>query len=479
MIEGYVPKDQRKKVLLLSDDIRFFSGIATMAREMVIGTCHKYNWVNLGGAGIHPDHGKVFDISQATSQLVDVPDPSIFVFAINGYGDRETVMRLIKDQKPDILLLITDPRYWIHIFKAEHEIRKKIPIVYLNIWDDTPAPLYNKPYYESCDALMAISKQTYNINKIVLGEKAKDKIIEYVPHCINTKLFFPIDQSNIDLNNKLQIFKERVTEGKSYDFIFLYNARNIRRKSVSDLILAYKLFCDEVGKEKSYKCLLLLHTDAVDENGTDLPAVIEYVNTDGANIKILEQKFSPEEMNLLYNISDVTCLVSSNEGWGLSLTESMMVGKMIIATVTGGMQDQMRFEDENGKWLDFDINLPSNHFGTYKKHGEWAVPIYPNNISLIGSPLTPYIYDDRADFRDIKKALLEVYNLTPEERDRRGMLGRQWVLSDESMMTANKMCDNVLKTLDKLVSTWKSRSEYEFIKFEKLKSKKSPHKLIY
>jgi hypothetical protein len=74
---------------------------------------------------------------------------------------------------------------------------------------------------------------------------------------------------------------------------------------------------------------------------------------------------------------------------------------------------------------------------------------------------------------------LEVYNLTPEERDRRGMLGRQWVLSDESMMTANKMCDNVLKTLDKLVSTWKPRSEYEFIKFEKLKSKKSPHKLIY
>ena len=139
----------------------------------------------------------------------------------------------------------------------------------------------------------------------------------------------------------------------------------------------------------------------------------------------------------------------------------------------------MRFEDENGKWLDFDINLPSNHFGTYKKHGEWAVPIYPNNISLIGSPLTPYIYDDRADFRDIKKALLEVYNLTPEERDRRGMLGRQWVLSDESMMTANKMCDNVLKILDKLVSTWKPRSEYEFIKFEKLKSKKSPHKLIY
>ena len=51
---------------------------------------------------------------------------------------------------------------------------RKIPIVYLNIWDDYPAPRYNEAFYESCDALlMGISKQTVNINKIVLGEKAE------------------------------------------------------------------------------------------------------------------------------------------------------------------------------------------------------------------------------------------------------------------------------------------------------------------
>ena len=53
----------------------------------------------------------------------------------------------------------------------------KLPIIYLNIWDDYPAPMYNKAYYESCDLLMGISKQTVNINKLVLGDKAKIKLL--------------------------------------------------------------------------------------------------------------------------------------------------------------------------------------------------------------------------------------------------------------------------------------------------------------
>jgi hypothetical protein len=51
----------------------------------------------------------------------------------------------------------------------ERELRQKMPIAYLNIWDDVPYPMYNRAFYESCDLLMAISKQTYNINKWVMG----------------------------------------------------------------------------------------------------------------------------------------------------------------------------------------------------------------------------------------------------------------------------------------------------------------------
>ena len=66
----------------------------------------------------------------------------------------------------------------------ENEIRKTIPIIYLNIWDDLPSTtMYNEEFYESCDALFGISKQTVNINRqLFLGKKGKNKVIRYVPH---------------------------------------------------------------------------------------------------------------------------------------------------------------------------------------------------------------------------------------------------------------------------------------------------------
>ncbi len=89
--------------------------------------------------------------------------------------------QIIEMEKPDAIMLITDPRYFFWLFSIENEIRKSIPITYLNIWDDYPAPHYNKAFYEACDLLMGISKQTVNINKLVLGDKAKNRIIKYVP----------------------------------------------------------------------------------------------------------------------------------------------------------------------------------------------------------------------------------------------------------------------------------------------------------
>jgi hypothetical protein len=61
------------------------------------------------------------------------------------------------------------------------------------------------------------------------------------------------------------------------------------------------------------------------------------------------------------------------------------------------MQDQMGFEDEDGNWFEPTPEIPSNHTGRYKKHGNWAFPVYPTNRSLQGSPKTPYIWDDRCN----------------------------------------------------------------------------------
>jgi glycosyltransferase involved in cell wall biosynthesis len=476
MKEGYIPQSERKKIFLLCDDIRFTSGIATMAREIVIGTAHHFNWVNLGAAINHPDQGKRLDLNDDTNKHAGIDDASVILYPITGYGDSLLVRQIIEIEKPDVLMIFTDPRYWTWLFQMENEIRKKIPIVYLNIWDDMPAPLYNESYYESCDGLMAISKQTLNINKIVLGDKVKDKILDYVPHGINENIFYPIKDEKQISEVKKKIFGDR-----EYDFILMFNSRNIRRKQVPDTLAAFKLFLDKLPKEKADKCAFILHTQPVDEHGTDLYAVRDMLFNDDQieQVYFSDLRLSSPDLNLLYNISDAVILLSSNEGWGLSLTEGMMCEKMIIANVTGGMQDQMRFVDENDKWIEFDENFCSNHFGKYRKYGEWAQPVWPSSVSIQGSVPTPYIYDDRVDFTYASDAIRKVYNLGKEERKRRGKLAREWATSNEAMMTAANMGKNVIKHIDNVLKTWKPRYKFELIKVESYKRKHIRHKLVY
>jgi glycosyltransferase involved in cell wall biosynthesis len=479
MIEGYIPKEQRKNILLLTDDIRLNSGVANVGKEIVLHTAHRYNWYNLGGAINHPEVGKIFDISEDTNQHLGITDSSVFVQPNNGYGNPDLIRQLIKDKNIDVIFLITDPRYFTWLFQIENEIRKKTPIVYLNIWDDYPAPMYNKSYYESCDLLMGISKQTVNINKLVLGDKAKNKIIEYVPHGMNTDFYYPIPEDSPEVK-EMEKFKNQLLGGRESDFILFFNSRNIRRKQIPDTLLAWKYFIDQLPKDKAEKCQFVLHTDLVNEAGTDLLAVRDYIfGSDYPNIIFSPSKLSAKHLNYFYNIADAQILLTSNEGWGLTLTEALLAGTPIIANVTGGMQDQMRFEDENGNWFTPDAEVPSNHTGRYKKHGKWAFPVYPNNRSLVGSPQTPYIWDDRCRPEDATERIMELYNMSRKERKALGLEGHKWATGDEAGFTAKHQGERVIKNLDKLFDTWTPRNHYEFIKVSEVQEDKLPHKLLY
>ena len=477
MVEGYIPKADRKKILLLCDDIRMHSGVATMAREFVMNSAHHFNWYNLGAAIKHPEEGKVLDLSSDINKTLGLEDASVFVQPNSGYGDASKIRDLLKTQKPDAIFIFTDPRYWVWLFEIEREIRSQIPIFWLNIWDEYPAPLYNRVYYNSVDVLMAISKQTKNINKLVLGEQAENKIIEYVPHGINDKVFFPIDEKS-ELYPTLLEFKKKTIPIDDLEFMVFFNSRNVQRKHPADTILAYSLFCDKIGKEKAKKCALVMHTAAVDNNGTDLRAVKEaFCDPEYVNVYFSQQKLSPQQMNLMYNSADVNILISSNEGWGLSLTEAMMTGTMIIGNVTGGIQDQMRFENEKGEWIDFDADFPSNHRGTYTKCGEWAEPVFPSNISLAGSVPTPYIFDDRVSPEDAADAILKVYELGKEERTKRGLKGREWVTSEEAQMTGKTMTNNIIKVMEKGFNNFKPRPAFDLVKVEDPQPNYIKHKL--
>ena len=473
---AYIPPQDRKKIMLICDDIRVPSGVATVGREVVIHTAQHFNWVNIGGAINHPDAGQRLDLSEDTNKNTGLTNSSVIMYPVNDYANPDILRQLIKIEQPDAIMLITDPRYFIWLFAMENEIRKSIPITYLNIWDDYPAPLYNKAFYEACDLLMGISKQTVNINKLVLGKKADNKILRYVPHGLNHEIFKPIDKNDPELKE----FKKHLFKNKEYDFALLFNSRNIRRKQIPDTLLAYRYFIDTLPVEQAKKCCLVLHTERVSDHGTDLDAVIELIlNGEQYNVVFTDSKFDPNGMNKLYNSTDCQILLTSNEGWGLSLTEAILAGNPIIANVTGGMQDQMRFEDEEGNWFTPSAEIPSNHTGKYKKCGEWAFPVFPTSRTLVGSPQTPYIWDDTCRPEDAAKQIAEVYNLSSEERKTKGLAGREWALGSEAGFTGEHQGARIIEAFDTLFSTWKPREKFELINTNETEDRVINHNLLY
>ena len=159
----------KKRILLLSDDMRMSSGVANQSKELILNTIHHYDWVQIAGAVNHYESGKIIDMCQAANQYTGRNDCYLKLYPTNGYGNEDLLFSVIFSEKPDAVLHFTDPRFWGWLYQVERKVREKIPLTYLNIWDSLPYPMWNKPFYECCDALFSISKQTMNINKWVLG----------------------------------------------------------------------------------------------------------------------------------------------------------------------------------------------------------------------------------------------------------------------------------------------------------------------
>jgi len=458
----------KKKILLLSDDLRMASGIATVSKELVLGTVHKYDWFQVGAAINHPEAGKVLDVSEDIQKTYGIADASVKILPWNGYGNADLIRQLINAEKPDAIVHFTDPRYWTWLYDIEHEIRQNVPLLFYAIWDDLPDPLYNRNFYESCDWIGCISRQTYGIIKRLSAldtkptwKPKKDWQVGYVPHGINTNIYKPAEVS--------AEFRKEILGGKDYDFVLYWSNRNIRRKQPADVIVAFKRFCDKIGKEKADKVCLVMHTQPVDENGTDLPAVIDVMAPD-CNIIFSEKRRPQEELNLIYNIADVTINIANNEGFGLATAESVMAGTPIIVNVTGGLQDQCGFEVD-GKLLTAEDYIKIGSLHEWRKWegkaipGSWVTPVWSRALALAGSVPTPYIWDDRVDIEDVAEAIEKVYNTPKEVRKTNGLEGREAFINQMGLTHTN-MCQTLVDGIESTFENWKPRERFEVFKIK-------------
>lgn len=464
MIEGYIPLAKRPKILLLSDDLRMPSGVGNVSRDIVLGTAHKFQWAQLGAAVQHPEMGKIVDTSKALADQAGIDEAYCRIYPYNGYGDPGILRTLIQLEKPDAILHFTDPRYWVWLYQMEHEIREHIPILYYHVWDDLPFPKYNENFYRSCDFISCISRQTYNIVKQVWKKSPPDSWqIQYNPHGVNPKQFYK--QTEPDALERIAKMRDNMVGGEPVDFVVTYNNRNIRRKMTGDVVLAFREFVLGLPEAQRNRCVLLMHTQPIDENGTDLIALIRDVAPE-IRVVFSAERVAVQTLNDIYAVSDVVINLASNEGFGLGTAEAMMAEKMVIVNVTGGLQDQCGFKNEKGEYLhedrEYNADWGSNHDGRFLAHGEWVLPVFPTSRALIGSPQTPYIFDDRASWVDAANAIRQIYDMSPEERARRGKAGRDYLLAEG--FTIEAMCERMADGITTTLNEWTPRKRFEMIK---------------
>ena len=346
------------------------------------------------------------------------------IHPVDGYGTQDLVRSIVRTEKIDMIWIMTDPRFWGWLWEIDDEIRAVCPIVYYHVWDNYPYPTYNRQHYLSNDAIATISKVTDDIVKNVAPEVKR----KYIPHAVQSEIFKPLDNSEI-----MQLRKETTIPDDK--FVFFWNNRNARRKQSGSLLFWYKELIDRVGKDKT---CLIMHTDLKDPHGQDLEKIIEKLDMTNGEVLFSTTKFPSEHLAKMYNMADCTINVSDAEGFGLATLESLSCGTPIIATMTGGLQEQVTDGEQ--------------FFG---------IGIEPASKAIIGSQEIPWIYEDRVCGKDVVDAMQKMLEMPQEERQKLGEAGRQHVLKNYNFETFEKTWVDWVSEIMKESGSWSDRKNYQ------------------
>ncbi len=411
--------NKKIKILTISDHPLSPSGVGNQSRYMIEAMLKtgKYQFICLGGAVKHNDYR-----IQKTQEWGD----DFIIIPVDGYGTQDLIRQLLKQQKPDILWFMTDPRFYGWLWEIEDEIRCNVPMVYYHVWDNKPYPKFNKPYYASNDVIATISKVTDDIVRNVTPEVE----CHYIPHGVDMGIFKKYPDEQVSAFRK-RVFPNDVNK----KFTVFWNSRNARRKNPGSVVWWFNDFLKVVGKDKAR---LLMHTDPKDPHGPDLEAIISELGLTNGEVMFSPGRVGPQDLAAFYNMADVTVSLSDAEGFGLSTMESLACETPIIVPRTGGLQEQVK--DDAG-----------NHFGV-------ELPIASQMI--VGSQEVPFIFEDRVNKDDFVNALVKLFNMSQEERELLGKNGREHLEKNYNLDVLMNKWDQLFTSIHEKHGSWENRKNY-------------------
>lgn len=419
--------DQKIKVLTISDHPLLPSGVGTQTKYMIeaLLKSEKFQVLSLGGAVKHPDYTPARTPEHGDNWVI-VP--------VDGYSNPEQLRGHILGYKPDIVWFMTDPRFYEWLWQMEDEIRENVPLVYYHVWDNYPYPVFNDRYYNSNDVVVSISKVTSDIVRTVAPEVKEI----YLPHAVPPNLFYKMESA------KEKAFLREVKKSQNVDdkFVIFFNSRNARRKQTGSLLFWYRDFVEKVGRNKT---CLLMHTDINDPHGQPLEYLVGHLGLERGEVMFSKEKLPPDQMRTLYNVADCTICISDAEGFGLSANESLACGTPVIATKTGGLQEQVSDGEK-----------------------DFGVGIEPSSKAVIGSLQVPFIYEDRVCKEDVVNAMMKMYEMSEEDRQELGRLGMEHIDKNYNFKKMQESWVQIMESVYEEHGSWETRKNYknrwEFIK---------------
>ena len=411
----------KNKMLALSDHALSTSGVGTQSRHLFEGLIKKKNWTirQFGAALKH------------TNYETTVVNEDLIIKPIDGFGNPDLLRVSLATENPDILFIFTDPRFFIWLFEMEDEVHQICPIAWWHVWDNDPRPAFNDLMYESTDLINCHSHHTYTRVSPVFPEKTN-----FIPHALPKEMFFQMDKEKIKSYKKTLLGDQNQNK-----FIAIWCNRNAKRKRPGDVLWSWKMFLEKLEKETGNRdALLIMHTDPEDQEGPNLFSNAEILGIK-ENVFFSRDRIGFEEMNILYNISDVCINISYAEGFGLSTLEAMQTGTPIVAIKTGGLTRQVvdhRDQTENGVALDVEFK------------------------TLVGSQSVPYIYEDYVSCETVSKAIFKIFSLDNDEKE---TLSKKVKSYAESEFDIQKTVDLWDSTMTDVIKNWKEKyKRWELIK---------------
>jgi glycosyltransferase involved in cell wall biosynthesis len=205
----------------------------------------------------------------------------------------------------------------------------------------------------------------------------------------------------------------------NFTFLFTYHMMSVmERKNPKGLIRAFKL-----AFSRDEPVRLVLKSSFGDRHPEQMQELRDAAA--GANITVIDQVFSPDEVLSLMDACDAYVSLHRSEGLGLTMAEAMLMGKPVIATGFSGNVDFM--DESNSLLVPYKLVKLGKSIPPYEANLEWAEPSEEHAAQLMRK-----VYEDQAWAREL------------------GARGKASAEANLSLQTAGQKIANRLKEIKEL-----------------------------